>query len=51
MNESEAVKKFQRLKVLTIEQLVGLIESSVITARRHCPASVSLLSSPIFFLF
>jgi hypothetical protein len=35
MNESEAVKKFQRLKVLTIEQLVGLIESSVITARRH----------------
>jgi hypothetical protein len=35
MNEIAAVKKFQRLKVLTIEQLVGLLESSVITARRQ----------------
>jgi len=35
MNEIEAVKKFQRLKVLTIAELVGLLESSVITARRQ----------------
>jgi len=35
MDEIAAVKKFQRLKVLTIEQLVSLIESSVITARRQ----------------
>jgi hypothetical protein len=35
MHEIAAVKKFQRLKVLTIEHLAGLIESSVITARRQ----------------
>ena len=35
MDETAAGKRFQRLKVLTIEQLVGLLESSVITARRQ----------------
>jgi len=35
MDETAAVKRFQRVKVLTIEQLVGLLESSVITARRQ----------------
>jgi hypothetical protein len=35
MDESAAVKRFQRLKVVTIEQLVDLLESSVITARRQ----------------
>ena len=35
MDEIKAVKNFQRLKVLTIEQIVRLIESSVITARRQ----------------
>lgn len=35
MDEIDAIKGFQRLKVLTIEQLVGLLRSSVITARRH----------------
>ena len=35
MDEIAAVKRFQRLKVLTIEQLVGLLESSVITTRRQ----------------
>jgi len=35
MNEIDAVKRFQKLKVLTIEQLVDLLESSVITARRQ----------------
>ena len=35
MDEISAVKRFQRLKVLTIEQLVDLLESSVITARRR----------------
>jgi hypothetical protein len=29
------VKRFQKLKVITIEQLAGLLESSVITARRQ----------------
>jgi hypothetical protein len=35
MDEVVAVKNFQRHKVLTIEQLVRLLESSVITARRQ----------------
>jgi hypothetical protein len=35
MDEIEAIKRFEGLKVLTIEQLVGLLESSVITARRQ----------------
>jgi hypothetical protein len=35
MDQIEAVKRFQRLKVVTIEQLVDLLESSVITARRQ----------------
>lgn len=35
MDEIAAVKKFQRIKVLTIAQLAGLLESSVITARRQ----------------
>jgi hypothetical protein len=35
MDEISAVKRFQKLKVLTIEQLVDLLESSVITARRR----------------
>jgi len=35
MDEIDAVRSFQELKVLTIEQLVGLLESSVITARRQ----------------
>ena len=35
MDEIEAVKRFHRLKVLTIEQIVGLLKSSVITARRQ----------------
>jgi len=35
MDEIEAIKRFKGLKVLTIEQLVGLLESSVITARRQ----------------
>ena len=35
MNPKDAVKRFQKVKVVTIEQLVGLLESSVITARRQ----------------
>ena len=35
MDEIKAIKKFQRFKVLTIEQLVRLLDSSVITARRQ----------------
>jgi len=35
MDEIEAIKRFHRLKVLTIEQIVGLLKSSVITARRQ----------------
>jgi hypothetical protein len=35
MDPNDAVKRFQKLKVVTIEQLVGLLESSVITARRQ----------------
>ena len=30
-----SVKRFQKLKVITIEQLAGLLEFSVITARRQ----------------
>jgi len=35
MYPNDAVKRFTKLKVITIEQLVGLLESSVITARRQ----------------
>ena len=35
MDPNDAVKRFQKLKVVTIEQLVSLLESSVITARRQ----------------
>jgi len=35
MDINNAVREFQELKVVTIEELVGLLESSVITARRH----------------
>ena len=35
MDAIEAIQRFKGLKVLTIEQLVGLLESSVITARRQ----------------
>ena len=35
MDTNDAVKRFQKLRVVTIEQLVGLLESSVITARRQ----------------
>jgi len=35
MELNDAVKRFQKLKVVTIEQLVGLLGSSVITARRQ----------------
>lgn len=35
MNETDVLKRFQRTKVLTIEQVVNLLKSSVITARRH----------------
>jgi hypothetical protein len=35
MDPNDAVKRFQKLKVVTIEQLVGLLGSSVITARRQ----------------
>lgn len=34
MGEINALKRFQKIKVLTIEQLVDLLNSSVITARR-----------------
>jgi hypothetical protein len=35
MDPKDAVKRLQKLKVVTIEQLVGLLGSSVITARRQ----------------
>lgn len=35
MDANNAVREFQKLKVVTIEELVGLLESSVITARRQ----------------
>ncbi|MFC1863202.1 hypothetical protein ACFL1Z_04530 [Thermodesulfobacteriota bacterium] len=35
MDADNAVKEFQKLKVVTIDELVGLLESSVITARRQ----------------
>lgn len=35
MNETDVFKRFQGKKVLTIEQVVKLLKSSVITARRH----------------
>jgi len=35
MHEINVLKRFHRIKVLTIEQLVDLLECSVITARRH----------------
>src|SRR3972149_8353430 len=35
MHENDVMKRFQRLKVLTIKELVDLLKSSVITARRH----------------
>ena len=35
MNLNDAVKEFKERRVITIEQLVGLLESSVITARRQ----------------
>lgn len=35
MLEIDVLKKFQRIKVVTIEQLVNLLKSSVITARRR----------------
>jgi len=35
MDPSDAVKRFQKLKVITIEEIVGLLETSVITARRQ----------------
>jgi hypothetical protein len=34
MGEIDALKRFRRIKILTIEQLVDLLNSSVITARR-----------------
>ena len=35
MHEIEVLKRFHRMKVLTLEQLVDLLQSSVITARRR----------------
>ena len=35
MQEVNAIRGFQRLKVMTLEQLVALLECSVITARRQ----------------
>lgn len=35
MDPNDAIKRFQKLKVITIDQLVGLLECSVITARRQ----------------
>jgi len=35
MDTNDAVKRFQKLKVVTIKQLVGLLECSFITARRQ----------------
>ncbi len=35
MHEIDLLKRFRRIKVVTIEQLVDLLESSVITARRQ----------------
>ena len=35
MHEIDVLKRFHRIKVLTIEQLVDLLKTSVITARRH----------------
>lgn len=35
MDAKNAVKEFQKLKVVTIEEIVGLLDSSVITARRQ----------------
>jgi len=35
MDETDVLQRFQRIKVLTIEQIVDLLKSSVITARRH----------------
>ncbi|HKI49171.1 MAG TPA: hypothetical protein VKA69_07580 [Desulfobacteria bacterium] len=35
MDAKNVVKEFQKLKVVTIEEVVGLLESSVITARRQ----------------
>ena len=35
MDINNTVREFQELKVVTIEELVGLLESSVITARRQ----------------
>ena len=35
MDEIDVLKRFHRMKVLTIEQLVDLLKSSVITARRR----------------
>lgn len=35
MHEIDVLKRFHRIKVLTIKQLADLLKSSVITARRH----------------
>ena len=35
MDETNVLRKFQWIRVLTIEQVVELLKSSVITARRH----------------
>ena len=35
MDANNAVQEFQKLKVVTIEELVGLLGSSVITAGRQ----------------
>jgi hypothetical protein len=35
MDTNNAAERFQKLKVVTIEELVGLLKSSVITARRQ----------------
>jgi hypothetical protein len=35
MHEIDVLRRFQQIKVLTVEQLVDLLESSVITARRY----------------
>ena len=35
MNEKTILRKFRRLKIVTIEELVGLLQCSAITARRR----------------
>ena len=35
MDAERAIKEFQKRKVVTIEEIAGLLESSVTTARRH----------------